>query len=106
MSQRNRSETVVLPPKTELRAHARGERHRINTELHATANELCGGLEPDDTIEPGAAWKPIHHHDADRAKADLSGQGGKRHWKMKMWKRRSAARRAKAEAFQLAIKNS
>jgi hypothetical protein len=106
MSQRNRSDTLVLPPRTELRAQARGERHRINTELHTTANELCGGLEPEDTIEPGAAWKPIHHHDADKAKADLTGQRRMRHWKMKMWKRRSAARKAKAAAFQLAIKNA
>ena len=33
MSQRHRAEAAELPPTEELRAHARGERHRIKGEL-------------------------------------------------------------------------
>jgi hypothetical protein len=81
-------------PRVELRAHARSERQRINSELHAVASLVSGGLEPDDTAEPGAAWKPVHHHDPDKAKAkDAKRQF--RHWKVKAWKRRTADRRAK-----------
>jgi hypothetical protein len=45
---------------------------------------------------------PGHHHDAERAKAQAGRAGGQRHWKMKMWKRRTTVRRAKAQAFRLA----
>jgi hypothetical protein len=30
------------------------------------------------------------------------GNGSKRHWKMKMWKRRTSMRKAKAQAFRIA----
>jgi hypothetical protein len=43
---------------------------------------------------------PLHHHDAERAKADAA-RRPVRHWKTKMWKRRTAVRRAKAQAFRL-----
>ena len=100
MSKRHRPDSVAPPPKIEVRAHARGERHRINSELQRVTNEVCGGLEPDDALEPGASWKPMHHHDADRAKEPPRRA---RHWKLKMWKRRSAARKAKAQAIRLAV---
>ena len=69
MSKRHRPDPEAQPPKIEVRAHAHGERHRINSELQRVTNEVCGGLEPDDALEPGASWKPVHHHNAARAKA-------------------------------------
>jgi hypothetical protein len=100
MSQRHRSLEAAPPPKMDLRAHAHNERHRINSELHAVASQVSAGYEPDDCHEPGRAWVPLHHHDAERAKAQ-AGKTGKKHWKMKMWKRRTTMRRAKAQAMRL-----
>ncbi|MEZ5296430.1 MAG: hypothetical protein R2697_09240 [Ilumatobacteraceae bacterium] len=56
---------------------------------------------------PALAWKPNHHHDADVAKEKLAKQRkrNRRHWKTKMWKRRTKMRQAKAEAFRLAGEN-
>ena len=103
MSQRHRTAEVPLPPKQELRAHAHGERHRIHVELNQVAHQVSAGLEPEDLHEPGAAWKPVHHHDSEVAKVKIAKQGrGRRHWKTKMWKRRSKMRQAKAEAARLA----
>jgi hypothetical protein len=103
MSQRHRTAEVPLPPKQELRAHAHGERHRIHVELNQVAQEVSGGLEPEDLHEPGAAWRPVHHHDAEVAKSKLAKQKrSRRHWKTKMWKRRTKMRQEKAEAFRLA----
>jgi hypothetical protein len=48
---------------------------------------------------------PLHHHDAERAKKNASPRR-LRHWKMKEWKRRSAVRRAKAQAFRLAAEQA
>jgi hypothetical protein len=100
MSQRHRSQESAPPPKMDLRAHAHNERHRIHSELHAVAGNVSAGLEPEDVHEPGRAWVPSHHHDPDRARRH--GGGDVRHWKLKMWKRRSNVRRAKAQAFRLA----
>ena len=104
MSQRHRTTEVQLPPKQELRAHAHSERHRIHVELNQVAQEVSGGLDPEDLHEPGTAWKPIHHHDAEVAKEKLAKQRkrNRRHWKTKMWKRRTKMRQARAEAFRLA----
>jgi hypothetical protein len=103
MSQRHRTGEVPLPPKEELRAHAHSERHRIHVELQAVAQDVCGGLEPDDVHEPGAAWKPVKHRDADVARTKLAKRSrAKRHWKTKMWKRRTAMRRQRARRLQLA----
>jgi N-acyl-D-aspartate/D-glutamate deacylase len=103
MSQRHRSTDVPLPPKQEVRAHAHGERHRIHVELNHVANEVSAGLDPDDAHEPGAAWKPVHHHDSEVAKSKLAKQKRtRRHWKTKMWKRRTKMRQERAEAFRLA----
>ena len=103
MSQRHRTAEVTLPPKTELRNQAHRERHRIREELSSVAHQVSAGLDPDDVHEPGAAWKPSHHHDPDKAKEKLTSNPRRlRHWKTKMWKRRSIQRQAKAEAFRLA----
>jgi hypothetical protein len=103
MSQRHRTTEVPLPPKQELRAHAHGERHRIHVELSQVANQVSAGTDPEDVHEPGAAWKPIHHHDSEVAKTKVAkSTRGRRHWKTKMWKRRSKVRQARAEAFRLA----
>jgi hypothetical protein len=104
MSQRHRTAEVPLPPKQELRAHAHGERHRIHVELNQVAHQVSAGLEPEDLHEPGAAWKPAHHRDSEVAKAKIAKQSkrNRRHWKTKMWKRRTQIRQAKAEAFRLA----
>ena len=82
------------------RAHAHNERHRINSELHAVATQVSAGYEPEDVHEPGRAWVPMHHHDPERAKSAVPGQT--KHWKLKMWKRRTTVRRARAQAFRLA----
>jgi len=104
MSQRHRTNEVQLPPKQERRAQAHSERHRIQVELNQVAQEVSGGLDPDDVHEPGTAWKPTHHHDAEVAKKKLEKQttNKRRHWKTKMWKRRSKIRQERAEAFRLA----
>jgi hypothetical protein len=83
------------------RAHAHNERHRIHSELDAVAAQVSAGYEPDELHEPGRAWVPSHHHDVEKAKAG-NGNDGKRHWKMKMWKRRTNVRKAKAQAFRIA----
>jgi hypothetical protein len=98
MSKRHRTEQVN-PAKAEVRAHARGERHRVNTELHQVAGMVSAGVEPDDVVEPGPAWKPEHHHDAEKALSDAGRH--KRHWKVKDWKRRTLRRRQRAEAMKL-----
>ncbi|MDJ0767732.1 MAG: hypothetical protein QNJ12_03025 [Ilumatobacter sp.] len=103
MSQRHRTAEVPLPPKQELRARAHSERQRIHVELNQVAQDVSAGLEPEDLHEPGTAWKPAHHHDAEVAKTKIAKQGrSRRHWKTKMWKRRSKMRQDKAEAFRLA----
>ena len=105
MSTRHRSQDLAPQPRAELRAHARSERQRINSELSAVANLVSKGLEPDDTVEPGAEWKPIHHHDPERAKAK-SARPRLRHWKVKAWKRRTAERKAKNAAMKLATEQA
>lgn len=106
MSQRHRTSDVPLPPKQEVRAHAHGERHRIHVELNQVASQVSSGLEPEDVHEPGAAWKPVHHRDAEVAKTKVAKRSrNRRHWKTKMWKRRTNVRQAKAEAFRLAGEN-
>jgi hypothetical protein len=101
MSQRHRTAEVPLPPKQELRAHAHSERHRIQVELNAVADQVSSGLDPADVHEPGAAWKPGHHRDPEVARDKLAKKDRRlRHWKTKMWKRRSAMRQAKAEALR------
>jgi hypothetical protein len=99
MSQRHRSQDVAPPPKMDLRAHAHNERHRINSELQSVAAQVSAGYEPDEVHEPGRAWVPSHHHDAE--KAMKSSMPSLRHWKMKSWKRRSSVRKAKAQATRL-----
>ena len=69
MSQRHRSQEAVPPPKMDSRAHAHNERHRIHSELDAVAAQVSAGYEPDELHEPGRAWVPSHHHDAEKAKA-------------------------------------
>lgn len=107
MSQRHRDAELQVPPKQELRAHAHSERHRIHVELSNVATQVSSGLDPADVHEPGAAWKPEHHRDPEIARTKFANRSrAKRHWKMKMWKRRSAIRQARAEAFRLAAQGS
>lgn len=100
MSQRHRSQEAAPPPKMDLRAHAHNERHRINSELHAVAAQVSAGYEPDEVHEPGRAWVPSHHHDAEKGKQSAV-KAAPRHWKMKMWKRRTTVRKAKAQVSRL-----
>lgn len=103
MSQRRRDADLQVPPKQEIRAHAHAERHRIHVELSQVASQISAGSDPADVHEPGAAWKPEHHRDPEVARSKLLNRSrGKRHWKMKMWKRRSAMRQARAQAIRLA----
>ena len=63
-------------------------------------------MPPEDLHEPGSAWKPMHHHDAEVAKSKLAKRNRtKRHWKTKMWKRRTQLREAKIEMLQLTREN-
>lgn len=105
MSKRHRSADQAPVPKAEIRAQARGERHRISTELHNVAGQVSGGLEPDDVEEPGAAFKPVHHHDAEKALKKANGRPMK-HWKVKDWKRRTAMRRARAQAARAIVEQA
>lgn len=103
MSQRHRDAESPLQPKQELRAHAHGERHRIHVELSSVASQVSNGLDPADVHEPGAAWRPERPRDPEVARSKLAKRSrAKRHWKTKMWKRRTALRQARAQAFRLA----
>ena len=107
MSQRHRSSDAVQPLKQEVRAHAHSERHRIHVELQSVAQDVSAGLEPDDVHEPGAAWKPMSHHDAEVAKRKFAKRNrNRRHWKTKMWKRRTQLRRERAAQLRTARENS
>lgn len=102
MSQRHRVDEVYLPPRQERRAHAHGERRRINVRLLEIAELVSAGHDPVDVHEPGIAWKPQHHRDPARAeRRAVKVQRKQRHWKTKMWKRRSTVRRERAAAFRL-----
>lgn len=103
MSQRHRTQEVPMQPKQELRARAHSERHRIHVELQGVAKDVSAGFEPEDVHEPGAAWKPLHHHDAEVAKSKLAKRNrSKRHWKTKMWKRRTLLRQQRARELKMA----
>lgn len=107
MSQRNRDQDVPQQIKQETRAHAHSERHRVHVELQNAAKDISGGVDPADVHEPGAVWKPMHHHDAEVAKSKLAKRSRtKRHWKTKMWKRRTQMRLERAEALREARKNA
>jgi hypothetical protein len=102
MSKRHRDGDQVLPPRAERRAQARSERHRVNVELADVAEQVSGGLEPDDAPDPAVRYRPVHHHDPAKAKADMGRKRRRRrHWKLKMWKRRSSMRLVKAQAIRL-----
>ncbi len=101
MSMRHRS-GVAQAPRAEVRARARSERQRVHTELQTVALQVSGGLEPEDTAEPGAAWRPAPRRDADRARRKGT-KRSLRHWKLKAWKRRTAERRARNLASQLTV---
>lgn len=102
MSKRHRDGDQVLPPRAERRAAARSERHRITTELAEVADQVSGGVEPDDAHDPAVGYRPIHHKDPARAKEGQRKRRRRRHWKLKMWKRRSAMRMTKAKEARLA----
>jgi len=101
MSQRHRAEAAELPPTEELRAHARGERHRIKGELHVLSSSVGRGVEADDADEPGAAWRPLHRRDPQRARTKAAKAKRRRHWKLKSWKRRTTLRRQKAAQLRV-----
>ena len=96
MSKRHRYGNSIPRPKAELRAHAHRERHRIKGELHDLATAVGRSIAPDECDEPAVQWRTErranHHHAGERA----SHGRRLRHWKTKEWKRRSAARRARA----------
>ena len=107
MSQRHRSPEAMVPLRQEVRAHAHSERHRIHVELQSVAYDVSAGLEPDDAHEPGEAWRPIGHRDSEVAKNKLANRGRtQRHWKTKMWKRRTQLRLDRANQIKIARQNS
>jgi len=99
MSKRHKHRETVLPPKVEIRAHAHNERHRVNSELHLVADLVSHGVEPDDVIDPGPEWKPIHHRDAQVGR-ELSRRQTFKHWKTKEWKRRSVLRKQRVKEIE------
>ncbi len=106
MSQRHRDTEVFMPPRQQRRAQAHSERHRMHVELQNVAQEVSSGIAAEDVHEPGQAWKPMHHHDSEVAKAKLAKRNRtKRHWKTKMWKRRTQLRQQKIEAWQMTRDN-
>lgn len=105
MSQRHRTSEFVPPATVDTRAHARGDRNRINSELHLVTEQLSAGLEPDDVVEPADAFKPSRHHDADKGKAMAAGRP-QRHWKVKDWKRRTNQRLARIRAQRMLFEES
>jgi hypothetical protein len=105
MSQRHRNSEFVPPSTVDVRAHARGDRNRINSELHLVTEQLSAGLEPDDVLEPANGFKPNRHHDADKGKAMAAGRP-QRHWKVKDWKRRTNQRLARIRAQRLITEQS
>jgi hypothetical protein len=105
MSQRHRNSEFVPPSTVDVRAHARGDRNRINSELHLVTEQLSAGLEPDDVLEPANGFKPNRHHDADKGKSMAAGRP-QRHWKVKDWKRRTNQRLARIRAQRLIIEQS
>jgi len=101
MSQRNRDSETPKLPRQERRAHAHSERHRIHVELQSVAQGVSSGVAPEDLHEPGRAWRPEPHRDAEVAKSKLAKRNRtKRHWKTKMWKRRTQLRETKIEMLQ------
>lgn len=106
MSQRHRDTDVPTLPRQERRAHAHSERHRIHVELQKAAQTVSAGIEPEDVHEPGRAWKPERNHDAEIAKSkEAKRNSTKRHWKTKMWKRRTQVRKAKNQTLQMTRDN-
>jgi hypothetical protein len=95
MSKRHRGEDSAPLSKAELRAHAHAERHRIKGELHALAASVGRSRDADECDEPAIGWKVVHHYDDHRAMEKATRRRRPRHWKMKEWKRRTAARRAR-----------
>lgn len=107
MSQRHRSTEAMVPLKQQVRAYAHSERHRIHVELQNVAYDVSAGLEPEDVHEPGEAWRPIGHRDSEVAKNKLANRNRmQRHWKTKMWKRRTQLRLDRANQIKLARQNS
>ena len=88
------AEDGCTSPRSQRAAH-------IHSELDAVAAQVSAGYEPDEVHEPGRAWVPAHHHDAGKVKS-ANGSDTKRHWKLKMWKRRTNMRKAKAQAIRIA----
>ena len=99
MSQRHRNQDLAPAPRADIRAHAHNERHRVHSELHLVEEAVRHGLEPDDVEEPGPAWKPVHHHDAERGLEKSRRKKVLKHWKTKDWKRRKSVRRQRALAW-------
>jgi hypothetical protein len=99
MSQRHRNQDLAPAPRADLRAHAHNERHRVHSELHLVVEAVQHGTEPLDVIEPGQAWKPVHHRDPLKA-LEKSRRKPLKHWKTKDWKRRKSIRRARAMAWE------
>ena len=103
MSQRHRTADAPVPPKKEVSAHKHSERQRIQPELKTLANQVSAGIDPEDVHEPGAAWKPSHHHDAEVAKTQASqAQPRPEALEDEDVEASHAMRQARAEAFRMA----
>jgi hypothetical protein len=64
------------------------------------AEQVCSGVEPDDAPDPAIGYRPVRRHDPGKAKGEVK-RRRRRHWKLKMWKRRTSMRMVKARASRL-----
>ena len=72
MSQRHRDAEAPVPAEAGA-ASPRPQRAAPDPRRAANvASQVSAGLDPADVHEPGAAWKPEHHHDPEVARSKLA----------------------------------
>jgi hypothetical protein len=96
MSKRHINPEVAPLERERIRAKFHSERQRVHGALRDIAESCRGGIDAEDLDDPGDAFHRRHHHDANRGRAQAKRQR-KRHWKTKMWKRRTTVRRVRAQ---------
>jgi hypothetical protein len=101
MSQRHINLERAPLERVQIRAKFHSERQRVSSSLRDIAESCRGGIDADDLDDPGNAFHRPHHHDASRGRERVK-RRRKRHWKTKMWKRRTTVRRAKARQLHAA----
>lgn len=101
MSQRHINLEWAPLERVQIRAKFHSERQRVNSSLRDIAESCRRGVDADDLDDPGDAFHRPHHHDASKGREQVK-RRRKRHWKTKMWKRRTTVRRARAQRLHAA----